>query len=296
MTPKIFKTCASQTAPVLTVLYNKSLQECQVLVPMLWKKSVIVPVPKKSNPVELNDFRPVALTSQVMKCMEHLVIKRLTAQTAPHMDPLQFAYRPRRSVEDATSVLVHRIADHLDRLGTYARVLFIDFSSAFNTMKPCILYGKLQAMVVELSLCNWILDYLCNRSQQVRVNDTLSSTTSTYIGAPQGCVLSPALFTIYTNDHRGSEPHSLVIKYADDSAVAGLIVNNDERPYRECVENIVKKCEQDELSLNVKKTKEMRLDFRKIKTELEPVHIKGAEVEEVITYDYLGTTLTNNLS
>ena len=71
ISPRILKTCASQLSPVLQHLYNLSLG--QERIPVLWKTSCLVPVPKKSTPSDLNDYRPVALTSYVMKVLERLV-------------------------------------------------------------------------------------------------------------------------------------------------------------------------------------------------------------------------------
>ncbi|KAI3373538.1 hypothetical protein L3Q82_022142, partial [Scortum barcoo] len=78
ITPRILKTCASQLSPVLGHLYNLSLS--QEKVPMLWKTSCLVPVPKKSRPSDPADYRPVALTSHVMKVLERLVLAQLRPQ------------------------------------------------------------------------------------------------------------------------------------------------------------------------------------------------------------------------
>ena len=115
------------------------------------------------------------------------------------------------------------------------QVLFIDFSSAFNTMRPSTLIRKLQDMGVQESLCRWIHDYLRGRPQCVHVGSTMSGTVVTNIGAPQGCVLSPVLFVVYTNDHRGNEPHTCNCKYADDAALAGFITNGDDTHYRQSI-------------------------------------------------------------
>jgi len=294
LTPNVIKACASEIAPVMTNIFNRSLTEHKV--PDTWKESTIIPVGKKANPKEMNDFRPVALTSQVMKCLERVLLKRLTAQTASHMDPNQFAYQPGRSVEDATALLTHRIFTHVETLGCYVRVLFIDFSSAFNTMRPSVLYTKLREMGVDESLSMWIMDYLRGRTQKVRVGSAFSSSTTTHIGAPQGCVLSPKLFVIYTNDHRGRDPITLVVKYADDAAHAGFISNSNETTYRESIDDLVEKCERDDLTLNVKKTKELIIDFRKDPPPHMPVSINGSDVEIVTTYDYLGTTVSNDMT
>ncbi len=73
---------------------------------------------------------PVALTSVVMKSFERLVLAHLKDITGPLLDPLQFAYRANRSVDDAVNMGLHYILQHLDKPGTYARILFVDFSSA----------------------------------------------------------------------------------------------------------------------------------------------------------------------
>ena len=192
---------------------------------------------------------------------------------------------------------MHKLSEHLDKPGTYARVLFIDFSSAFNTMRPSNLYSKLQDMEVDIPTCNWIWDYLHGRSQQVKVNTTLSSPIITQIGAPQGCVLSPVLFTIFTNNHRSSSPTSILIKYADDAAkVALLTCEEDEDEYHASVASLVAQCDGDELELNVKKTKELVVNFMKNKTAIKPITIKGTEVDQVVQYDYLGTTVANDMT
>ena len=95
------KHCADQLAPIFTTLFNSFLQLSQV--PSRFKVSAIIPVPKKPKPASLNDYRPVSLTSVVMKVSERLVQKFLRAITRDLLDPFQFAYRENRSVDDAVS-------------------------------------------------------------------------------------------------------------------------------------------------------------------------------------------------
>lgn len=294
ITPMLLKDCAYYLAPVFCSIFNISLKHRKV--PALWKSSIIVPVPKKAKPKVANDFRPVALTSAVMKCLERLILPKVIKQTASSLDPLQFAYKQGRSVEDATTYLIHLVSQHLETARSYVRILFVDFSSAFNTMLPSVLMNKLRVLGVDGSLCEWILDYLHERTQRVRVGDVLSDVASTNIGAPQGCVLSPVLFTLYTNDHRGTEPHTFTVKYADDAAMAGLISNDDETHYRQDIQNFAEQCDSDGLELNVGKTKEMVVDFRRGVHELEPVNIKDTNVSTVAMYDYLGSRIAKDLS
>ena len=102
----------------------------------------MVPVAKGPRPKALNDFRPVALTSVVMKSFERLVKEELLAKTECCLDPLQFAYRAKRGVSDATITLLNLLFKHLEVSKKHARLLFVDFSSAFNTIQQHILVEK----------------------------------------------------------------------------------------------------------------------------------------------------------
>ncbi|KAM9828287.1 uncharacterized protein ACBT44_021775 isoform 2-T2 [Syngnathus typhle] len=129
VSPSCLKVCVEQLAPTFARICNRSLELCEV--PLCFKSSTIVPVAKKPAITGLNDYRPVALTSVVMKSFERLVLNHLKDVTGPLLDPLQFAYRANRSVDDAVNMGLHYILHHLDIPGTYARILFVDFSSAF---------------------------------------------------------------------------------------------------------------------------------------------------------------------
>ena len=107
------------------------------------------------------------------------------------LDPLQFAYRPNRSTDDAISIALHTALSHLDKRNTYVRMLFIDYSSAFNTMMPSKLITKRRILGLNTSLCNWILDFLTGGPQVVRAGSNTSATLILNTGAPQRCLLSP---------------------------------------------------------------------------------------------------------
>jgi hypothetical protein len=69
--------------------------------------ATIIPVPKKAKVTELNDYRPAALTSESMKCFERLVKDHITSTLPVTLDPLQFAFRPNRSTDDAIAITLH---------------------------------------------------------------------------------------------------------------------------------------------------------------------------------------------
>ncbi len=82
----------------------------------------------------------------------------------------------------------------------------MDFSSAFNTIIPDLLLPKLTQISIPTSICQWITSFLTDRQQLVRLGKYTSSTRTTSTGAPQGCVLSPLLFSLYTNDCTSKDP------------------------------------------------------------------------------------------
>ena len=127
----------------------------------------------------------------------------------------QFAYRPKRSTDDAISIALHTALSHLDKRNTYVRILFIDDSSAFNTIVPSKLINNLRTQGLNTSLCNWILDFLMGRPQVVRVGNNTSTTLTINTGAPQGCVLSPLLYSLFTHDCMAA--HESNTKFADDT-------------------------------------------------------------------------------
>ncbi|KAK2882760.1 hypothetical protein Q8A73_021693 [Channa argus] len=155
---RVLRECAEQLADVFTDIFNISLSSN--VVPTCLKATTIVPVPKKSTVSCLNDYRPVALTPIVMKCFERLVMRHIKTQLPTSLDPMQFAYRPNRSTDDAISTTLHLALTHLDSKDSYVQMLFIDFSSAFNTIIPQHLTEKLSILGLNTSLCNWILDFL----------------------------------------------------------------------------------------------------------------------------------------
>ncbi|KAK3542758.1 hypothetical protein QTP70_002769 [Hemibagrus guttatus] len=226
---------------------------------MLWKTSCVVPVPKTAHPRELNHFRPVALTSHLMKTMERIIPCHLHSSVSTVLDPLQFAYRPGIGVDDAVIYLLHWKLTHLESTGSTVRVAFFDFSSAFNTIQPALLHRKLERSGMEDHLAAWIIDYLTNRPQY----------------NTNACHLQ---------------------KFSDDSAIVGCVSDGNEQEYRDVIKDFVDWCECHHLHLNTNKMKEMVIDFQRRRTPHHtPVTIQGLDIELVGRFKYLGVHLNNRL-
>ena len=125
ISPRLLKSCVDQLTPVLTDLFNWFLKIREV--PLCYKSSVIVPVPKKGAVTCLNDYRPVALTAVIMKVFERIILSFINDLLPKNLDPGEYAYRGNRSTDDAVNMCLHHVLQHLERgkhnASNYVRLL-----------------------------------------------------------------------------------------------------------------------------------------------------------------------------
>lgn len=114
---------------------------------------------------------------------------------------------------------------------------------------------KLLLLGLSTTLCHWILHFLTERPQSVRFGKNIFKSITLSTGSPQGCVLSPLLYMLLRHKN------NLIVKFADDTTDVGLICRNEESRYREEVNLFESWCRDNNLVLNVDKTKEMIVDF-----------------------------------
>ena len=141
---------------------------------------------------------------------------------------------------------------------------------------------KLSQLGISTSLCNWILDFLTDRPQSVKLDKLFSSPITLNTGVPQGFVLSPPLYSLFTHDCVPVYGSNSIIKFTDNTTVIGLIRGDDEVAYRDEVQHLAAWCDDTNLTLNTQKTKEIIGDFRRGRSQTHsPIYINGAEVEHV---------------
>ncbi|KAL0152972.1 hypothetical protein M9458_051725 [Cirrhinus mrigala] len=248
---------------------------------------------------------------------DHLPTQPLTPPTNPSSPPpaLQISEEDVRQVfrknkkrkapgpDGVTPAYLKTCADQLapifsqifNRPGTYVRILFVDFSSALNTIIPTLLQTKLNQLCVPSSICQWITSFLTDRQQLVRMGTLMSTSRTTNTGAPQGCVLSPLLFSLYTNDCTSKDPSVKLLKFADDTTLIGLIQDGEESAYRQEVEQLAVWCSLNNLELNTLKTVEMIIDFGRNPPALPPLSIMDSTVAAVETFKFLGSIISRDL-
>ncbi|KAK3548896.1 hypothetical protein QTP70_021243, partial [Hemibagrus guttatus] len=201
--------------------------------------------------------------------------------TSPCPSPLSHPYKSNRSTVDAVATALHAALSHLEQQGSYVRLLFVDFSSVFNTILPYKLMDKLGDLGLPLSISMWIYSFLTGHSQRVRVGHHTSTVLSISTISPQGCVLSPLLYTLFTHECTPIHHSNTIVKFADDITVAGLLYKGHESAYRDEVERLTVWCRENNLLLNTSKTKELVIDYRRKKTDIIPLIISGDCVEKV---------------
>ena len=186
--------------PVFQKIVNLSLTSGTV--PIAFKKAVVKPLIKKPNldPEVLGNYRPVSNLPYLSKILERAVADQLQA----HLDTnglhvkFQSAYRRGHSTETALLRILNDLLVMIDGGNNAIRVL-LDLSAAFDTLDHTLLLQRLHAEIgLDGSALDWFSSYLSCRSQQVLVGHALSAETPLLCGVPQGSVLGPLLFSLYT--------------------------------------------------------------------------------------------------
>ena len=280
----MFKDCQLVLIPVITKLVNTSLQTG--VVPSNCKHSLLTPRLKKSDlpSQELSSYRPIANLSYLSKIIEKVAVKQVQEYlTANDLYPrTQSAYRCFHSVETALlrveNDLLLALDEHKD-----AVLVLLDFSAAFDTISHENLLRRLNNRFgITGTALEWFGSYFYQRSHAVKVEDSLSAVFQDKCGVPQGSVIGPVSFTLYTAPIQDIiDAHELNgMIYADDTQIYAFFDHNDSVSQKittdrlnACIRDIRTWATHNELVLNDNKTEMVHLSSKFISRALLDVTI-----------------------
>ena len=215
--PTILKELAGELAPILSIIFNKSLESGEI--PSDWKKARITPAFKKGKKYLPSNYRPISLTCVCCKIMEHIVTSHIMnhAERNNILYPLQHGFRSKRSCETQLLECIDDLSKNLED-GKQTDLLILDFSKAFDKVSHNLLLHKLHHYGIRGNTHRWISAFLSERTQVVVVDGEESDVGRVESGVPQGSVLGPSLFLFYIND-LPENLNSTVRLFADDTIV-----------------------------------------------------------------------------
>ncbi|KAJ4427500.1 hypothetical protein ANN_25148 [Periplaneta americana] len=188
--------------------------------PDTWKHAVIIVIHKPGKPASNpTSYCPISLLSTISKVFEKVLLKRLDTflLQASILPPYQFGFRRNHSTNHQGLRITEQIAQGFENKEQTA-VSFLDFTQAFDRVWHKGLRYKLHKSGVPDYLCNIMTSFLSNRTFSVRVGCTHSSVRPISAGVPQGSILGPILFNVYTSDIPAT-PTAQIAMYADDTAI-----------------------------------------------------------------------------
>ena len=265
------KLVAKFILPALTHIINLSILSNKF--PSSWKVSKVIPLYKKGDSLDPKNFRPVAMLSILSKIMEKVVFIQIIEYMESNklVHPFHHGFRANHSTATALIEMYDSWVETIER-GQYAAACFLDLSAAFDVVDHSLLLDKLRLYGFTVSSLEWMSSYLCDRSQSVYVDGFLSNVLPIESGVPQGSILGPLLYTIFTNDlpeilHNHDPPEGSIFDikcqscgtvccYADDSTFSVTSTNTHDlnRKLTEKYKVISEFMSNNKLKLNSEKT------------------------------------------
>ena len=201
------------TLSYITCIVNTSI--VTGVFPTQWKHAIVVPIHKSGDVEDISNFRPISLLPVLSKILEKVISMQLKnyLECNALLSNTQHGFRSNLSTETALLTISKKIYENIDNK-KLSLLTLCDLSKAFDSVSHPILLDKLLKLNIDPF---WFNDYLKDRTQSVRFNNTISSKKFITYGVPQGSILGPLLFNIYANDISDYIKDCVIVQYADDT-------------------------------------------------------------------------------
>lgn len=285
----IKKTSANLVRP-LHFLFNYSMATSTI--PTLWKKAIVVPIYKKGKRNDPTNYRPISLTSVLCRLLERIIHNHIFMHMMENqiISEAQHGFMTGRSTQTQQLHFLEKITKMHDEI-KQTEIVYLDFSKAFDTVSHKKLLQVLQLYGLDPTITQWIEMYLDHRIQTTIVDNVYSDSVPVTSGVPQGSVLAPLLFIVYTEDLIRSInqacPNTTVYSYADDIK----LVSNDPVDLQQALNTVLAWIEKWQLQLNTKKSEHLTIRMKSPIT----LYIKDEDIPKVNQVRDLGITLSDDL-
>ena len=213
---RMLKYCSPFIDPFIAHLVNVCLENG--FFPDSWKLSIVRPIPKTAAPEAHSDLRPISLLPVLSKILERVAYTQISdyVNTKNILPQNQSGFRKGFSTAAVLSGVLDDIVSDLDS-GRVSLLLLLDFSKAFDTINHTLMCAKLRYYGFSDCSLSFVRTYLSGRTQRVVVGDSFSSIAPVNSGVPQGSILGPLLFIMYTADILEKIADCSYSAYADDT-------------------------------------------------------------------------------
>ncbi len=295
----LLKQVSMECCTPLMILVNKSLE--LGVFPSAMKLAKVVPIYKSKNREIFTNYRPISLLSNISKILEKIVHKRLYSFLQKHklLYGDQYGFRPGRSTIDAITTFTSDILPKLDKRNVCLSV-YLDLSKAFDTINHDILLRKLHHYGIRGKAQDWFRSYLYQRRQYVNFKGQKSDTLTVLYGVPQGSVLGPLLFILYSNDLPESLKYSKTVLFADDTTVyyCGTNITSVYDNMNSDLNQLSDWFRANQLSVNATKTKFIvfaKHSKMNLTSNTRKLYVDGEILERVQSTKFLGVFIDDKL-